>query len=65
MYQRPAYFSSLLLSQYFQVAKHGRLVFGVNDNGIGPGGYIASGGYGPLSPTFGLAVDNVLEIKVE
>ena len=44
--------------------RYGRLVFGGNNNGIGLGGYIAGGGYGPLSPVFGLAVDNVLEIKV-
>ena len=30
----------------------------------GPGGLIAGGGYGPVTPSLGLAVDNVLEIKV-
>ena len=54
----------LNLFKFLQAAKHGRLVFGGNNNGIGPGGYIAGGGYGPLSPAFGLAVDNVLEVKV-
>ena len=37
---------------------------GGNSNGHGPGGFIAGGGMGPLTPSFGLALDNVLEIKV-
>ena len=37
---------------------------GGNSDRVGPGGFIAGGGYSPLTPSLGLGVDNVLEIKV-
>ena len=48
----------------FQVEKHDRVMIHGTNDAIGPGGFIAGGGYGPLTPSLGLGVDNVLEIKV-
>ena len=48
----------------FQVEKQNRIVNVGTCPGVSPGGFIAGGGYGLLSPSLGLAVDNVLEIKV-
>ena len=53
-----------LLNCVLQVEKHNRTVVGGNNGRVGPGGFIAGGGFGPLNPSLGLGVDNVLEIKV-
>ncbi|KAK1986371.1 hypothetical protein LZ30DRAFT_757330 [Colletotrichum cereale] len=45
-------------------AGFGRVVVGGVDESVGVGGHIQGGGHGPLSSTFGLAADHVLQARV-
>ncbi|KZL79201.1 isoamyl alcohol [Colletotrichum incanum] len=45
-------------------AKFGRVVVGGTDESVGVGGHIQGGGHGPLSSTFGLAADHILQARV-
>ena len=47
-----------------QVHKYDRVVVGGSAHTVTPGGYTMGGGHSPISRTFGLAVDNLLEIQV-
>ncbi|KAK0390544.1 hypothetical protein NLU13_0048 [Sarocladium strictum] len=44
--------------------EHGRVFTGGGSKTVGLGGFIAGGGHGVLSPHFGLAADNVVQIEV-
>ncbi|RGP62709.1 hypothetical protein FSPOR_9096 [Fusarium sporotrichioides] len=43
---------------------YGRVIVSGNDATVGLGGHIQGGGHGPLSSTFGLAADNVYQVRV-
>ncbi|TDZ67407.1 FAD-linked oxidoreductase ZEB1 [Colletotrichum trifolii] len=45
-------------------AKYGRVVVGGTDESVGLGGHIQGGGHGPLSSTFGLGADQILQVRV-
>ncbi|RYP57309.1 hypothetical protein DL769_009554 [Monosporascus sp. CRB-8-3] len=45
-------------------AKFGRVLVGGVDQTVGVGGHIQGGGHGPLSSTFGLAADQILQVRV-
>lgn len=49
---------------YETTDEHGTVVVGGGGKSVSVGGYLSGGGHGLLSPEFGLAVDNVLEIEV-
>lgn len=50
---------------YSEATKHGVVVVGGNALTVGAaGGYSLGGGHSALSPMFGLAVDNILEVDV-
>ncbi|KAG0380973.1 hypothetical protein BGX24_002193, partial [Mortierella sp. AD032] len=49
---------------YVAAAAQGRIVVGGADSVGAAGGYCLGGGHSPLSPHFGLCVDNVLEYKI-
>ena len=49
---------------YEATAEHDSIVVGGDDPDVGIGGYLTGGGHSPLSGQFGLAADNVLELKV-
>lgn len=49
---------------YQELDKYKRVVAGGSAHMVSPGGYTLGGGHGPLSPSIGLAVDNLLEIQV-
>ena len=53
-----------MLSLYETTDKHGTVVVGGGAKSVSVGGYLSGGGHGLLSPEFGLAVDNVLEMEV-
>ncbi|KAL6889993.1 FAD-dependent monooxygenase [Trichoderma evansii] len=42
----------------------GRVVISGNDQTVGLGGHIQGGGHGPLSSTYGLAADQILQVRV-
>ncbi|KAI7764123.1 hypothetical protein LZL87_006505 [Fusarium oxysporum] len=44
--------------------KHGHVIVSGNDGTVGLGGHIQGGGHGPLSSTFGLAADNIYQVRV-
>ncbi|KAF5624396.1 isoamyl alcohol oxidase [Fusarium sp. NRRL 52700] len=44
--------------------KYGHVTVSGNDATVGLGGHIQGGGHGPLSSTFGLAADNVYQVRV-
>ncbi|CEI68115.1 hypothetical protein FVEN_g7617 [Fusarium venenatum] len=44
--------------------KYGRVIVSGNDGTVGLGGHIQGGGHGPLSSTFGLAADNIYQVRV-
>ncbi|ENH67348.1 6-hydroxy-D-nicotine oxidase [Fusarium oxysporum f. sp. cubense race 1] len=44
--------------------KHGHVIVSGNDATVGLGGHIQGGGHGPLSSTFGLAADNIYQVRV-
>ncbi|KAF5254648.1 hypothetical protein FANTH_581 [Fusarium anthophilum] len=46
------------------VLKHGHVIVSGNDATVGLGGHIQGGGHGPLSSTFGLAADNIYQVRV-
>lgn len=56
--------SKLLDLPTLQLDKYKRVVAGGSAHMVTPGGYTLGGGHGPLSPSIGLAVDNLLEIQV-
>ncbi|KAJ4141799.1 hypothetical protein NW768_001017 [Fusarium equiseti] len=43
---------------------HNRVIVSGNDETVGLGGHIQGGGHGPLSSTFGLAADNIYQVRV-
>ncbi|RYP36322.1 hypothetical protein DL767_003475 [Monosporascus sp. MG133] len=45
-------------------AKFGRVLVGGVDETVGVGGHIQGGGHGPLSSTFGLGADQILQVRV-
>ncbi|OLN86654.1 putative FAD-linked oxidoreductase-like protein 8 [Colletotrichum chlorophyti] len=45
-------------------AQHGMVLVGGVDQSVGVGGHSGGGGHGPLSSTFGLAADNILQARV-
>ena len=50
---------------YTEMTKQGVIVVGGNALTVGAaGGYSQSGGHGAMSPKYGLAVDNILEVDV-
>ncbi len=49
---------------YRALDKYGQIAVGGNCKTVSPGGYITGGGHSILSPSRGLAVDNVIEIEV-
>ncbi|KAI5238172.1 FAD-binding domain-containing protein [Aureobasidium subglaciale] len=49
---------------YDAAAKLGKVVVGGADGSVGLGGHIQGGGYGPRSPAYGLAPDQVLQVTV-
>ncbi|KAL0568185.1 hypothetical protein V5O48_013807 [Marasmius crinis-equi] len=49
---------------YEAAEKAGRAVVGGGDGSVGLGGHIQGGGHGPLSSSFGLAADQVYQVKV-
>ena len=53
-----------MVDLFIQVDKHKRVIVGPGANAVSPSGFTMGGGHSPLSPTLGLAVDNVLEIQV-
>ena len=48
----------------FQVHTHGRIMIGGVAKSTTTGGYTLGGGHSSLSPSLGLAVDNLLEVQV-
>ncbi|GAP91799.1 putative isoamyl alcohol [Rosellinia necatrix] len=44
--------------------EHGRVVVSGQDKTVGLGGYIQGGGHGPLSSTYGLSADQLLQVTV-
>lgn len=44
--------------------KYDRVIVSGNDETVGLGGHIQGGGHGPLSSTFGLAADNIYQVRV-
>ncbi|PNP81124.1 hypothetical protein FNYG_05591 [Fusarium nygamai] len=44
--------------------KYGHIIVSGNDATVGLGGHIQGGGHGPLSSTFGLAADNIYQVRV-
>lgn len=53
-----------MYSLYTTAGEHGTAIVGGGAKTVSVGGYLSGGGHGMLSPEFGLAVDNVLEIEV-
>lgn len=49
---------------YDVAAAHGMTTIGGQDPDVGLGGHLTGGGHAPISGLYGLAADNVLEIKV-
>ncbi|KAK3596576.1 hypothetical protein CHS0354_015109 [Potamilus streckersoni] len=49
---------------YEKLQKVDRVVVGGSSHTVSPGGYTLGGGHGPIARSFGLAVDQVLEMKV-
>lgn len=49
---------------YVVANKHNRTVVGGGAKTVGIGGYVTGGGHSILSPHYGLAADNVLEMEV-
>lgn len=49
---------------YLETAKYGQTVVGGGSKSVGVAGYITGGGHSVLSPRYGLAADNVLEIQL-
>ncbi|ESO97044.1 hypothetical protein LOTGIDRAFT_239224 [Lottia gigantea] len=49
---------------YEEVDKYGRVVVGGSDPSVGMGGYTQGGGHSPICRSLGLAVDNLLEVKL-
>lgn len=49
---------------YAFAAKHNLTVVGGTCGTVGVAGWLASGGHSPLTPTWGMGVDNVRQIKV-
>ncbi|KAF4776448.1 FAD-dependent monooxygenase [Colletotrichum scovillei] len=45
-------------------AKFGKVVVGGVDETVGVGGHMQGGGHGPLSSTYGLAADQILQVRV-
>ncbi|KIL86286.1 hypothetical protein FAVG1_10684 [Fusarium avenaceum] len=44
--------------------KYDRVIVSGNDETVGLGGHIQGGGHGPISSTFGLAADNIYQVRV-
>ncbi|KAF5981097.1 isoamyl alcohol oxidase [Fusarium coicis] len=44
--------------------KYGHVIVSGNDATVGLGGHIQGGGHGPLSSTFGLAADNIYQVRI-
>lgn len=44
--------------------QHGRVIVGGGGKTVGIGGYVTGGGHSIMSPHYGLAADNVLEMEV-
>lgn len=44
--------------------KYNHVIVSGNDATVGLGGHIQGGGHGPLSSTFGLAADNIYQVRV-
>lgn len=49
---------------YKATAEHGTVVVGGMAKSVSVGGYLTGGGHSLLSPSYGLGVDNVLEIEL-
>jgi hypothetical protein len=50
---------------YAAVDQYGRMIVGAGCSSVGAaGGWLAGGGHGILSPTYGLGVDNAIELSV-
>ena len=47
-----------------QVDQHNRVIVGGSAHTVAVGGYTLGGGHSPMSPMFGLAVDNLLEVEL-
>lgn len=49
---------------YKEASKNNMTIVGGADPNVGVGGYITGGGHSPLGSSYGMAVDNVLEMTV-
>lgn len=49
---------------YAEASKFNRTIVGAAEPDVGLGGYLTGGGHSPISATYGLAADNVLEMSV-
>lgn len=49
---------------YDAAAAHGSMIVGGEDPDVGLVGHLTGGGHSPISGTYGLAADNVLELEV-
>lgn len=49
---------------YDAAAVHGSMIVGGEDPDVGLGGYLTGGGHSLISGHYGLAADNILELKV-
>ena len=49
---------------YAAASAYNKMVVGGDDANVGLGGYLTGGGHSPISGQYGLAADNVLELKV-
>ncbi|KAL8800514.1 MAG: hypothetical protein Q9200_007220, partial [Gallowayella weberi] len=49
---------------YDAAAAHNSMIIGGQDPDVGLGGYLTGGGHSPISGTYGLGADNVLEFEI-
>lgn len=55
---------TILQKIYEETAKFNETIIGGLSRTVGVGGYVTGGGHSGLSPTYGLAADNILQMEV-